>query len=153
MYDSVETKFKIFIKKNYQNITLLQLDNIYIDGSYNILIDGIKENSLIKYVLSEPDMCHIVNNVIYPLKAGLCLLYVITSETTNYYQTKSNKISLNIKRKEQDKLFINYQSETENIIRLNANYGDYTNFVITGGNTDKINIVSNETICKVVKNE
>lgn len=162
MYESIESKFKITVTKNYHNVNILDINpanELLIDSSYNIIVDNISENAIIKFNISNiisdsnENICNIINNVIYPLKSGICTLEVLVAETTNYYQTKSRKLTLKFIKKQQNKLLINYQSSEEAPIRLTAKYNTYSDLIINGGNTNKISIISNDEICKVVKYE
>jgi hypothetical protein len=162
MYESIETKFKITVTKNYHTIQLLDINpnnELIIDSSYNIIVDNISEKAIVKFNISNiisdsnENICNIVDNIIYPLKAGICTLEVIAAETTNYYQTKSRKLTLNFVKKQQNKLLINYQTAEDAPIRLTAKYNTYSDLIISGGNTNKVSIISNDEICKVVKSE
>jgi hypothetical protein len=162
MYESIETKFKITVTKNYHTIQLLDINpnnELIIDSSYNIIVDNVSEKAIVKFNISNiisdsnENICNIIDNVIYPIKAGICTLEVIAAETTNYYQTKSRKLTLNFVKKQQNKLLINYQTAEEAPIRLTAKYNTYSDLIISGGNTNKVSIISNDEICKVVKSE
>ena len=162
MYESIESKFKITVTKNYHNVHILDINpanELLIDSSYNIIVDNISENAIIKFNISNiisdsnENICNIINNVIYPLKSGICTLEVLVAETTNYYQTKSRKLTLKLIKKQQNKLLINYQTSEEAPIRLTAKYNTYSDLIINGGNTNKISIISNDEICKVVKSD
>lgn len=162
MYESIETKFKITVTKNYHNIHLLDINpnnELIIDSSYNIIVDNVSEKAIVKFNISNiisdsnENICNIVDNIIYPLKAGICTLEVIAAETTNYYQTKSRKLTLTFVKKQQNKLLINYQTAEDAPIRLTAKYNTYSDLIISGGNTNKVSIISNDEICKIVKSE
>jgi hypothetical protein len=165
IYKPITTKFIVTVHKTFQNIKLLDINktnSLLVNDSYDIFVDNIKENGSLKYIISNiifedddvpngTNICTITDTKLNVIKSGICTLQVIVSETTNYNESKSNKLVLTINKKEQKKLLINSLMQIDTPIILSTNYNSYLDLNINGGNTEIVTVISNNDNCSITK--
>ena len=87
-------------------LSLNKIDDLYIDSTpTKLIVTNIQDNADIKFIIltssnlenKDDTIAIIKNDLFYPSKAGVALVYGITSETTNYLSTKTNIIAILIK--------------------------------------------------------
>ena len=104
MYNDVSSTLIVSIKKINQNIKLedINSDNL-IYNEYNVeiplIITGISENARVTFINLNPEICMISNNNLITLSEGRCVIKAKTEETSNYLQTETNQIIIDIIKK------------------------------------------------------
>jgi hypothetical protein len=151
-YNEIIKEFTIKINKIYQpNLFLNNINNddntifVNLEKTYQLKVDNILENANILFILSDPNVCSINNNIIKGIKFGSCEIYCITTETDNYLGTKTNKIIITVNKNEQSSLNI---IESGKLNYLSSIYLD-----TIGGSTDNETIYTSSSInCKIINN-
>jgi hypothetical protein len=147
MYNDISTNIVVKVLKISQNIILNNINNnnnVDLANQYELELSGIKENPTITFT-SNNDFCKINNGKLIAEKAGICIIYATTSETTNYYATQSNSITLTITPLKEDELTINYNP---------LYYNSFTEIKISGGpinSNTRITTLSDD-ICSISGN-
>ena len=160
-YKPTSTKVQILIYKNYQNVIFQgvnKINRLYVNEIGFLLINNIKENAKIKYIISDiisddeniTSICYISNGQLITTNSGVCSIQAILSETTNYYETTTSKIVVNIIKRNQEKLVINGRTSHGDYIKIDTNYHDFYNINIAGGNTNLVKIIPNNDKCKII---
>jgi hypothetical protein len=151
-YNEVIKEFTIRINKIYQPTLFLNninnQDNVIfvnLEKTFQLKVDNILENANILFILSNPNVCSITNNIIKGNNFGTCEIYGITMETDNYLGTKTNKIIITVNRNEQSNLSI---IESGKLNYLSSIFLD-----TIGGSTDyEVTYTSKNTNCKIINN-
>ena len=142
----------INVNKIKQNIKLNQInenDTIYIDQNkeYLFILDGVQENAYINYISTDISVINISNNQVYALSEGSSIIYAIVSETENYLETESNKITINVLNK---KSILDSDTTLLNI-DFNGKL-ELQPFNLTNSNYREITYEINNTNCKIINN-
>jgi hypothetical protein len=160
-YKPTSTTVKFLINKNYQKVIfegVNKINQLYVGQKGFLLIDNVRENAIIKYVISDvisddqnvTSICYISNGQLITTNSGVCSIQAILSETTNYYETKTTKIFVRIIKKTQESLVINGRSSHGGFIKIDSDYNDFYDINIAGGNTNSVKIIPNNDKCKII---
>jgi len=163
IYNPITANITLTILKNYQNVTLLNLNKnneLYINDVCDLIITNIKENANIKYAIADVilddstknTIANITENVFHAVNSGVCLLYGIVAATENYLETKTNSIMIKINKLNQSSIVVNSLVISDDPITLTLDYGSYLDLNINGGNTNNINIKPNNQNCIITNN-
>jgi hypothetical protein len=101
MYNDVSTNLTVLIKKINQVIKLEDVNSenlIYNENNVKIplIVSGISENAPITFISLNPEICMISGKNLLTLSEGRCVIKAKTSETQNYLETETNKITIDI---------------------------------------------------------
>ena len=160
-YKPTSTTVKFLINKNYQNVIfegVNKINQLYVSQKGFLLIDNIRENASIKYVISDiisddqnvTSICYISKGQLITTNSGVCSIQATLSETTNYYETKTSKIFVRIIKKTQESLVINGRTSRGDYIKIDSDFNDFYDINIAGGNTNSVKIIPNNDKCKVI---
>ena len=145
----IEKIFEIKVNKIYQSLLLNPIsddNNIYINKNYTLELEGVQEKPDISFESSDINICYVLENILYPIKEGTVTIIANTSETNNYLETSSNKLTINI-LKQVESLNLNLDINS----KLTLSPFDISNNTIN--NTIEYNIINDISNCQIINND
>ena len=148
--DTKNLDLNLQIVKANQGISYITIDNqqklnnfnydflLLLNTQYNLTLNGIIDNpKSISFIPSDNTICSISGNILSTLKSGFCNISALISETNNYNSSSSQILKIFVAKNDQNAITIG---------SLPVVYaGDSFNLTISGGSTNKPNILTSDT--------
>jgi len=149
MYNDIISKIIVNVLKIPQEIKLLDINNnntLFVNSnkSYELVVSNISENGNIKFEnKSNNDVCVIRDNKLTAVKAGKCIIQATIAETTNYKESTSNELEINVNTIPQDDIDITFNT---------LYYKSNTHIIVNGDISNNIVITSESKNCSISGN-
>jgi hypothetical protein len=112
--------------------------SLLLNTQYTLILNGVVDKPIgITFIPSDNTVCSISGNILYTLKSGFCNITAKIPETNNYNSSSSQSLNIFVAKNEQRPITIG---------SLPVVYvGDSFNLSISGGSTNKPNVLSSDT--------